>query len=132
VETDRMGVAHHTSYLVWFEEGRTDLMREAGHPYWELEAKGVLLPVVAFQCRIVGSADYGDPVTVETWVERIGSRIVIFAYRALAGGRLLAEGTTTHLPVDRDNRPCRLPDSLRRALAAYRKDPSAVVGEPDQ
>ncbi|MCK5619596.1 MAG: hypothetical protein KAJ17_09355, partial [Candidatus Krumholzibacteria bacterium] len=36
-ETDRMGVAHHSSYLLWFELGRTGLLREAGFSYREME-----------------------------------------------------------------------------------------------
>ena len=44
-ETDRMGVVHHTCYLVWFEAGRTDYMRERGARYRGMEEKGVHLPV---------------------------------------------------------------------------------------
>src|SRR5512147_1090616 len=56
-ETDRMGVAHHSSYLLWFEIGRTGLLREAGHGYRGLEADGVMLPVVEYGCRFLKSAD---------------------------------------------------------------------------
>ena len=45
-ETDQMGVVHHTNYIVWFEVGRTDLLRQLGLSYRDLEQRGILLPVV--------------------------------------------------------------------------------------
>ena len=65
-ETDRMGVAHHSSYLLWFEIGRTGLLREAGHAYRDLEDSGVRLPVLEYGCRFLKSADYDDALRIET------------------------------------------------------------------
>ena len=45
-ETDQMGVVHHSHYLVWFEIGRTELMREAGCAYSEMEKTGIRMPVI--------------------------------------------------------------------------------------
>src|SRR5450759_1242356 len=44
-ETDQMAIAHHANYVVWFEIGRTDLCREAGFPYRQIEERGLILVV---------------------------------------------------------------------------------------
>lgn len=120
VETDRMKVAHHSSFLAWFEVGRTELLASAGFPYAEMEKRGYFLPVVSFCCRLKGSADYGDRVVVETWVERLGSRMIVFAYRVLKRGEEIAQGRTTHFSVDSGNGYRRLPAELLSALEPYR------------
>ena len=60
-----MGVAHHSSYLLWFEIARTGLLREAGHAYRDLESDGVRLPVVEYGCKFMKSADYDDALRIE-------------------------------------------------------------------
>jgi acyl-CoA thioester hydrolase len=118
-ETDRMGVAHHSSYLLWFEIGRTGLLREAGHAYRDLEDAGVRLPVLEYGCRFLKSADYDDALVIETRVRELRSRTVTFDYRVLRGDEVLAEGFTHHVCVDADTRPRRLPDAVHAAVAAY-------------
>lgn len=123
-ETDRMGVAHHTHYLVWFELGRTELMRELGCPYGELEDReAVFFPVVSVDARYLSPARYDEPLRIETVLERVGGARVAFRYRVLSAGdgRLLAEGGTEHASVGEDGRPTRLPDGVRRRLAGERK-----------
>jgi len=119
-ETDRMKVAHHSSFLIWFEVGRTELLAEAGFPYVQMEEKGYFLPVVSYSCRISGSADYGDRVVVETWVERAAKRLVVFGYRVLKDGREIARGETTHLSTDPSGQGRSLPGELLSALEPYR------------
>jgi ribulose-phosphate 3-epimerase len=51
-ETDKMGVVYHSNYLVWFEIGRTDWLRETGWSYREMEAEGIQLPVIEAALRI--------------------------------------------------------------------------------
>jgi len=36
-ETDQSGVAHHSVYSIWFEMGRTELLRVNGLAYKNLE-----------------------------------------------------------------------------------------------
>ena len=118
-ETDRMRVVHHSTYLLWFELGRTGLLADAGFPYAELEASGTLFPVVVFACRFNGSADYGDTVAIETRVSSLRSRSVEFCYRILKGGTVIATGMTRHVAADTSQRAKRLPDELLRALGEY-------------
>ena len=118
-ETDRMGVAHHSSYLLWFELGRTGLLREAGFAYRDLEASGYRLPVLEYGCTFHRGADYDDRLVIETSVRALRSRTVAFAYRTLRDDELLAEGFTRHLCVDGSNHPRRLSDEVRRAVAEF-------------
>jgi acyl-CoA thioester hydrolase len=118
-ETDRMGVAHHSSYLLWFELARTGLLREAGHAYRDLESTGVRLPVIEYGCKFLKSADYDDALRIETRVKELRSRTVTFAYTVRRGQDVLAEGFTHHVCVDGNQRPRRFPDDVLRAMEAY-------------
>lgn len=117
-EVDRMGVAHHTTHFVWFEIGRTELMRHAGATYAELEEDGLFLPVIEATCSYRAPARYDDEVRVVTEVAEAGPVRVAFRYRIerVADGALLASGTTRHAAVDRSGRPRRLPARLRELL----------------
>jgi len=116
-ETDRMGVAHHSSYLLWFELARTGMLREAGHPYRAMEEAGALLPVIEYGCRFHRGAEYDDTVEIHTRVSELRSRAVTFEYRCFRDGELLAAGFTRHVCATLDNRPRRLPEDVRAALA---------------
>jgi len=118
-ETDKMGVAHHTSYLLWFELGRTGLLRETGHSYRELEQGGLSLPVLECNVRFHIGAEYDDCVRIETAVSELRSRSVTFVYRAVRGGQLLATGWTRHVCVTPDNRLRRIPPDVLEAMAPY-------------
>jgi acyl-CoA thioester hydrolase len=117
-EVDRMGVAHHRIHFVWFEIGRTELMREAGLPYAGVEEGGLFLPVVEATCSYRAPARYDEEVRVTTTLEKISPARAVFAYRLerVADGRLLATGTTTHAAIDATGRPRRLPPLLRRLV----------------
>lgn len=118
-ETDRMGVAHHASYLLWFELGRTGLLKEAGHSYREMESGGLLLPVMECNVRFLVGADYDDRVHIETAVAQLRSRTVTFAYRATRDHQLLTTAWTRHLCVDPDNRVRRIPAETAEAISPY-------------
>ncbi len=118
-ETDRMNVAHHTSYLVWFEIGRTNLLRVSGRTYREMEEAGYLLPVVEYSCRLIKAVDYEDRVIIETWIVELKSRTITFHYRVLKDTDLIAEGMTKHVCVDRRNKYRRIPAFISEALGSY-------------
>src|SRR6476646_5368618 len=65
-ETDQMGVVYHANYFVWFEVGRTDLLRAAGWTYREMEADGLSLPVIQAQCDYKQPARYDDELEIRT------------------------------------------------------------------
>jgi acyl-CoA thioester hydrolase len=105
-ETDQMGIAHHSNYVVWFEIGRTDLCREAGFPYTAIEARGYLLVVTEITCRYRTSFRYDDEVLIRTAVASAASRAMTFSYELYdaAGVELRASGTSSHLWLDRETR----------------------------
>jgi acyl-CoA thioester hydrolase len=117
-ETDQMGVVYHANYLVYFEVGRTELIRERGFSYAELEREGVRLPVVEAAVRFRGPARYDDLLVLETRLVEVGAARLRFDYRLRLGegDHLLAEGHTVLASVDPQGRPRRLPERLRRAL----------------
>jgi len=118
-ETDQMGVAHHAEYFAWFEVARTDLLRQSGTTYREMEADGLRLPVIEATARYLRPVLYDDLLEVRTEVTAVGGARVGFSYEVRREGTEgpLATGTTQHATVDAKGRPRRLPEALRRSLA---------------
>ncbi len=112
-ETDRMGLLHHANYFVYFEMGRTELLRRRGLSYRELEDAGHLLVIVDLHCKFKKPAFYDDLLNLKTVVERVTHVKVVHRYEVRRDGVLLAEGQSTLACVDRDGRPQALPDSIR-------------------
>ena len=112
-ETDRMGLLHHANYLVYFEQGRTELLRSRGLTYKDLEDQGYLLVVTKVEIRYRRPARYDDLLTLRTTVAKTTMVRIDHRYEAFCGGQLLAEGSSTLACVDRNGRPQVLPDFLR-------------------
>ncbi len=109
-----MGVVYHTNYLNWFEIGRTELIREAGFSYRELEERGVLLPVTDAAISFKHPARYDDIVEVRTRIEQLSPLRLDFAYeiRRVPDELLLVSGATRHVFTSRELKPLRLPRLL--------------------
>jgi acyl-CoA thioester hydrolase len=114
-ETDQMGVVYHANYFVWFEVGRTGLLRDSGWSYREMEAEGVGLPVIEAHCDYRQPARYDDELEVRTNGTLVSQVRVEFTYDIVrsSDGASLATGRTVHAALDRDGRPCRLPGRVR-------------------
>lgn len=116
-ETDAMGIVYYANYFVWFEAARGDLMRSLGWTYREMEASGILLPVIEAECRYLGPARYDDEVAVRTEARMLSRVRMEFKYEVgLPGGGVIATGRTAHAAVRRDGRPCRLPARVVEAF----------------
>ena len=113
-----MGVVYYANYLVWFEVGRTDLLRDAGWSYREMEADGYMLPVLEASCMYRQPARYDDELDVKTTGELVSPVRVKCVYDVVrpADDLLLATGYTVHASLDRGGRPRRLPDRVRQLL----------------
>ncbi len=109
-ETDRMGVVHHSNYPIWFEAGRTDMIRKAGYPYSKVEENGLLLPLIELRCYYKGSARYEDVVTVRTYVCEVTPTRIHFRYDVLVNGNPspICEGDTYHVWTNKDLKPVNL------------------------
>ena len=112
-ETDRMGLLHHANYLVYFEQGRTELLRSRGLTYKELEDQGFLLVLTKVEVRYRSPARYDDLLTLKTSVVRTTAVRIDHRYELFRDGTLLAEGSSTLACVDRDGRLQELPAFLR-------------------
>jgi acyl-CoA thioester hydrolase len=116
-ETDQMGVVYHPNYLLYFETGRTELLRSAGVAYSELEKSGVFLVVTEASCTYRSAARYDEELKVVTRVDHVGKATVGFSYRVLGpSGALLAEGRTVLASVDASKNPVRLPKRVTELL----------------
>jgi acyl-CoA thioester hydrolase len=122
-ETDQMGVAHHASYFVWFEAGRTEFIRGQGRSYAQVEEGGWLLVVVEAHCRYRRPARYDEVLTVRTRLEALRAATLRFGYELIrkADGEVLADGYSVHAAVDRTGRPRRIPEEIRRLLGPAAK-----------
>ncbi len=111
-ETDAMGVVHHASYLVYFEVGRSHLMRALGCEYAALENKGFRLPVTEVGVRYSDSLCYGQDVRLITIIEENRSRQLHFSYQIYAGesDRCLVKGFTRHVWTSDKGKVTRGPD----------------------
>ncbi len=118
-ETDKMGVVYYANYFVWFEVGRTDLLRHAGWSYREMETAGYALPVIEAHCTYRESAKYDDELEVRTTGAMLSPVRVQFTYEIVrpADEATLVTGTTVHATLARAGRPCRLPERVRAVLS---------------
>lgn len=114
-ETDKMGVVYYANYFVWFEVGRTELLRSLGWSYREMESEGVVLPVVEAHCEYLRSVHYEDDVDVRTSGTLLSATRLRFDYELVrsADQVVVAIGRTVHVSINADGRACRLPERVR-------------------
>jgi acyl-CoA thioester hydrolase len=115
-EADQMGVLHHSRYWIYFEMGRTELLRATGLTYRDIEASGVFLVLSKCSCKYIASAFYDDVLTLKTTITKMGAARIDHAYelRRKDDGTLIATAETTLACVDRDGKVQPLPDSIRQ------------------
>ena len=101
-DTDQMKMVYHTKYFEYFEQGRSDLLREIGLPYPQIEAMGFYLPVIEAHAKFMKAGRYDDLLTVRTMLNEIPQARVTIEY-AIIGEKtqqLLVLGYTIHGFVD--------------------------------
>ena len=112
-ETDQMGVVYHANYLVWFEVGRVEFLRQLGFSYRDMEQQdGCCIAVVDARCRYKAPARYDDEIIIRTHLKNVRESLVHFGYELLrsSDGVLLAEGETTHVVIDREMKKTAIPE----------------------
>ena len=114
-EVDRMGVLHHSRHWVYFEMGRTELLRARGRAYSSLEAEGVFFVVARCSARYHAPARYDDVLVLTTRETKVGQAKIDHEYelKRKSDGQLLATGRSTIVCVDRDGKVAHMPDFLR-------------------
>ena len=117
-ETDAMGIVHHCSYIVWFEAGRVEYMRQIGSSYAEVEKSGHSFAVSEIGAHYLAPAYFDDLVTVRTWLEDVRSRTIAFRYEILHAetGKLLVTGLTRHICINTQGKVASIPKAVRTLL----------------
>lgn len=116
-ETDGQGRLHHANYFTYFEQGRTELLRAAGHQYRDLEAQGIMLVVAEITCQYYQPAGYDDVLRLRTTTVSAKGARVEHRYQVFRGEALLAEGRSVVACIARDGRVTRLPKFLQLGKA---------------
>jgi acyl-CoA thioester hydrolase len=129
-----MGVVYYANYFVWFEIGRTDLLRSSGWSYRALEADGISLPVIQAECEYRQPARYDDEIEIRTTGALITPVRVEFNYELirLLDQVALAIGRTVHAAIDRAGRPRRLPPNVCAAFEPARDAESEPTAKEHQ
>lgn len=122
-ETDQMGVVYHANYLVWFEVGRVEFIRQVGLDYRVMEQdEGALIAVIEAKARYKAPARYDDELVVRTRLTEVRGSLVRFGYEVVreADACVLCTGETVHMVVGRDMRrrpmPVRYAEAFRRVV----------------
>ncbi len=115
-DTDHFGVVYYARYLDWFEAGRTEILRDNGITYADLEKKGIFAPVVEVKVNYKSPARYDDIVIVETEIEKIGNTSIKFNYKVLnkEDMKLLAEAYTVNVFINKDMKPVPVPEEVKK------------------
>jgi acyl-CoA thioester hydrolase len=121
-ETDLMGIVHHSQYVVWMEEGRSDFMRRKGFTFDRWEAANIAFAVSELNLRYHAPARYGERVTVRTRLESVRSRQIVFGYEIVNADsrQALVTGTVKLIAVDRQNQVRTIP---REVQGIFSSDP---------
>ena len=114
-EADSMRIVHHSNYLVYFEEGRSEFARLRGQPYSGFEKAGYFLLVSEVNARYHKPARYEDQIRLYTWVEEFKSRGLTFKYEMVNAhtGELLVTGYTKHICVTQEGNIAKIPEEWR-------------------
>lgn len=114
-ECDPMGVAHHGTYATWFEMGRTELLRECGVRYRDLEDEGVFIVVAKLEIKYKKPARYDDVLILRTTLENLSRAKMEFNYELVHENVLIATAATTLACVDKAGSIQPVPESIRLA-----------------
>ena len=122
-DTDAMGIVYHANYFRWFEIGRTELLREMGVVYAELESEGYYLPLTKSTCHYLAPARYDDLIIVETEISYFRRASIKFDYIIWDEKKenILVEGCTLHAFINNDGKIVRAPGELVEKIKGARE-----------
>jgi len=117
-DTDHFGVVYYAKYLDWFEAGRTEILREKGITYADLEKKGIFAPVVEVKVNYKSPGRYDDIILLETEIVKIGNTSIKFDYKVLRkkDKKLLAEAYTVNVFINKDMKPVPVPEEIKKLI----------------
>lgn len=103
-ETDKMGIVHHSNYIRWMEEARTDFLSQIGWSYKKLEDMGIISPVTAVDCKYKVSTYFSDVVTISVWVEEFKGVKLKIGYEMTRDDVVVCEGHSEHCFLNEDGK----------------------------
>lgn len=123
VETDMMGVVHHSNYFRWFEMGRVEYLRQADVFLTELMADGIVFPIIHVDCQYKASAKFDDYIMIETKLEELSPVKMAFTYKVIRKSDevLLATGSTQSVFTNDNGKITRMPSKYYEKLQASAK-----------
>ena len=109
-ETDQMGIIHHSNYIRWFEEARTDLLEQLGLPYQQLAERGLNAAMLSVSCEYKSMVRFGDTLRIEACIHMFNGVKMRIVYRVYddATGALRTTGMTHHCFITAQGRPVSL------------------------
>jgi acyl-CoA thioester hydrolase len=123
-ETDKMGVVYHSNFVIWFEVGRVELLRQLGFQYSDMETEDDChIPVVDLRVRYKAPAQYDDEIVVRTEIKNVRSSLLHFGYEVFreSDRTLLATGETMHIIVDSKLERTTLPEKYLQAFNGLKR-----------
>jgi acyl-CoA thioester hydrolase len=109
VETDAMGIVHHSNYLAYFEEARVAYLSHVGHPFTEWRSDGLESPVLESFVQYRQPCEFDDLITVHLQLASATRATFQMAYLITAGDEVRTTGVTVHGCTTLSGRPTRLP-----------------------
>ena len=118
VETDAMGVAHHSNYFRWFEMGRVEFLKQNNISLNDLIVRGIVFPITDVECKYKHSAKFDDWILIKTEAESITPVKMIFNYQVIreADGVLLAQGRTQNVFTTKDGKITKLSQDIYQKI----------------
>ncbi len=107
-DCDPAGIVYYAKYFDWFSDGRIELFKQIGLPYWNIFHKqGIELVAIEAGCRYRQPLRPEEEIILETCLARLTRSRLEFTYRVFKkeDGALAVEGTTVHAYVDSQGKP---------------------------
>ncbi len=97
-ETDKMGITHHSVYPIWYELARTEIIKNIGITYTEMEKQGIMLPLAELNCKYMEPSTYEDKLRIRVWISKLTPARIVFNYETykVETEKLIATGSTVH------------------------------------
>jgi acyl-CoA thioester hydrolase len=120
-ETDQMGVVYYGNYATYYEVARVEALRALGISYKEIEASGVMLPVLEYKIKYIRPAKYDELLSIKVSLAKMPDTRITFTYEMFnEAGLLLNVGETTLVFVDMaKNKPCQVPPAIEEVFAKW-------------
>lgn len=118
-ETDRMGITHHSNYIRFMEEARTEWMESMGMSYDTFEQLGLTSPMLSVSCNYKRPTTYSDNIDIAVYIKDCAHLKIRVAYVMTCRGEVVCTGESSHCFLDEKGRPVSLKKSYPDVYANY-------------